>query len=198
MRRWGDGIMTVRRLLALTIGLVLAGSLPLPAARTADAPAAPRDGSHDFDFNIGTWRTQIRRVLDPLAGGTHAVTLEGKVTAHRLGGGPAQIEEIEADGPNGAHLEGMTLFLYDPAAGQWSQAFASSKARALSPPMIGAFKDGTGELIAPDMVDGRTVLRRAVWSSFTATTHHFEQDYSADGGRSWAPAFIADLTRIKD
>ena len=36
------------------------------AARAADDPAA--DGQHDFDFNIGVWRTHIRRVLDERPG----------------------------------------------------------------------------------------------------------------------------------
>jgi len=188
--------MTARPFLTLCLALTITAGLPAAAVHAADA--APRDGSHDFDFNVGKWRTHIRRVLDPLSGGAHSVTLDGTVTAHRLWGGPAQIEEIEADGPGGAHVEGMTLFLYDPAAGQWSQAFAGAKANAIDTPMIGGFKDGRGELIAADVVGGRTVLLRGVWSNFTATSHHFEEDYSADGGRTWVPAFIADLTRISD
>jgi len=89
------------------------------AADTAAASSVPttqaavRDGQHDFDFNLGVWRTHIRRVLDPLSGGTHSMELNGTVSVRKVWDGRAWLEEIEADGPNG-HWEGMTLFLYNP------------------------------------------------------------------------------------
>jgi hypothetical protein len=47
-----------------------------------------------------------------------------------------------------------------------------------------------------DTFQGRTVLVRGTWSSITTNAHHFQEDYSADGGATWSPAFIADLTRL--
>ena len=172
-----------------------------PPVNAADAPAAPanitvRDGRHDFDFNVGVWRTHIKRILDPLSGSTGSIELNGTVTVRRVWDGRAELEEIEADGPNG-HWEGMTLFLYNPEAHQWSQTFADSKTGVLTPPLIGAFKDGRGELLAQDTVNGRSILVRGVWSGITPDSHHFEEDYSDDGGKTWAPAFIANLTRLK-
>src|SRR5271170_5051123 len=105
------------------------GFLPpaLPAGAAAESPAiASRDGQHDFDFNIGVWKTHIRRVLDPLSGSAKSMELNGTVTVRKVWDGRAQLEEIEADGPNG-HWEGLTLFLYNPAAHQWSQSFVNSK-----------------------------------------------------------------------
>jgi hypothetical protein len=167
------------------------------AADTAQSSAtAQRDGAHDFDFNIGTWHTHIRRILDPLAGKADALELEGTVTVRKVWEGRALLEEIEADGPNG-HWEGLTLFLYNPAAHQWSQTFVSSKVGELNPPAIGSFSNGRGELIAQDTFKGRSVLVRAVWSDIKPDSHHFEESYSEDGGKTWAPAFIASLTRVK-
>src|SRR5438045_7755823 len=37
-------------------------------ASTAALVAAPRDGQHDFDFEIGTWKTHLSRLLHPLTG----------------------------------------------------------------------------------------------------------------------------------
>jgi hypothetical protein len=165
----------------------------------ADAPANPpkitvRDGQHDFDFNVGAWRTHIKRILEPLSGSTRSIELNGTVTVRRVWDGRAQLEEIEADGPNG-HWEGLTLFLYNPEAHQWSQTFANSKTGVLTPPLIGAFKDGRGELFSQDTFKNRAVLVRAVWSDITPDSHHFEESYSDDGGKTWSPAFIANLTR---
>jgi hypothetical protein len=171
-----------------------------PAA-AAGEPAQPskalaRDGQHDFDFNIGVWKTHIKRVLDPLSGSAKSIELNGTVTVRKVWDGRAQLEEIETDGPNG-HWEGMTLFLYNPQAHQWSQSFVNSKAGVLTPALIGAFKDGRGELFAADTVDDRSILVRGVWSDITPDSHHFEESYSDDGGKTWVPAFIANLTREK-
>jgi hypothetical protein len=64
-------------------------------------------------------------------------------------------------------------------------------------PTIGSFKDGRGELISTGIYQGRAVLERGVWSDINTDSHHFEISYSADGGRTWATAFKADLTRLK-
>lgn len=179
-------------------GISIGGIGAIRAADAAQQPAtvmAP-NGQHDFDFNIGVWRTEITRILDPLSGATHSLKLVGTVTVHKIWDGRAQLEEIEADGPNG-HWEGMTLFLYNPEAHQWSQTFANSKSGMLTTPLIGAFKDGRGELIAQETIDGRSILVRGVWSNITPNAHNFEQSYSNDGGRSWSPAFIGTLTREK-
>jgi len=184
-------------LLLLVVSCVCLG----PPVNAADAPAQPpnitaRDGQHDFDFNVGVWRTHIKRILDPLSGSTGSIELNGTVTVRRVWDGRAELEEIEADGPNG-HWEGMTLFLYNPEAHLWSQTFANSKTGVLTPPLIGAFKDGRGELFAQDTIKDRAILVRAVWSDITPDSHHFEESYSDDGGKTWAPAFIANLTRDK-
>jgi hypothetical protein len=156
---------------------------------------APRDGSHDFDFANGVWHTHVTRTLDPFDGGTHKVTLDGTKTARPVWGGRAWLEEIEADGPNG-HWEGATLFVYDPKAGQWSQAYIDSKSGEIEPPTIGSFKDGRAELYATQAYQGRTVLVRGVWSDITANAHRYEVSLSDDGGRTWVTTFSAYLTRI--
>jgi hypothetical protein len=174
---------------------VLAGAMSCAAA--AQPPkAAVRDGQHDFDFNFGVWKTHIKRVLDPLADSSRAIELNGTVTVRKIWDGRAQLEEIETEGPNG-HWGGLTLFLYNPEAHQWSQTFVNSKIGVLTPGLIGSFQDGRGELFAQDTLNGRSILVRGVWSDIKPDSHHFEQSYSDDGGKTWAPAFIADLTRAK-
>ena len=173
---------------------------PALAGAAGDSAAPPkavvRDGQHDFDFNIGVWKTHIKRVLDPLSGSTQSIELNGTVTVRKVWDGRAQLEEIETEGPNG-HWEGLTLFLYNPASQQWSQTFVNSKVGVLTGSLIGEFKNGRGELFSQESVDGRSILVRAVWSDIKPDSHHFEQSYSDDGGKTWAPSFIANLTREK-
>ena len=157
--------------------------------------AEPRDGAHDFDFNFGTWHTHIKRQTKALSGASEFVVLDGTVTVRKAWDGRAQLEEIEANGPDG-HWEGMTLFLYNPRAHQWTQTFADSKTGVLQTPLIGSFSGGKGELYSQETFSGRTILVRGTWSDIKPDSHHFQEDYSDDGGKSWEPVFIADLTRI--
>ena len=155
-----------------------------------------RDGSHDFDFNIGKWHTHIRRLMNPLSGDSPDwITLEGTVVVQKVWDGRAQLEEIEADGPKG-HWEGLTLFLYNPKARQWSQNFSGSSDGTMETPTIGEFKNGRGEFYDQETYHGRAILVRGVWSNITADSHQFEQSFSDDGGKTWESNFVGTLTRI--
>jgi len=184
---------TIHALLLASSLIVLL--LPLQGLAQLNSDASKtRDGQHDFDFNIGTWNTHIKRLQHPLTGSNTWVELEGTVVVRKVWNGRAQIEEIEADGPTG-HFEGLTLFLYNPQSHQWSQNFASSGGGTLSVPRVGEFKNGRGEFLDQEPFNDRTILVRVVWSNVTPNSHQFEQSFSDDGGRTWEPNFVATLTR---
>jgi hypothetical protein len=189
MRHRSAALLAVAAALVPGTSTLAADPEPTPAAIT-------RDGSHDFDFDFGVWKTEITRRLHPLTGSTESMKLTGTVTIRKVWGGKASLEEIEADGPKG-HWQGMSIFLYDPAAHQWSQSFIGSAAGTFAGGFIGSFRDGKGELFAQDTLDGRSVLVRATWSDITPTSHKYQEDYSADGGKSWEPSFVAMKTKIR-
>ncbi|HTW82483.1 MAG TPA: hypothetical protein VMD91_00270 [Candidatus Sulfotelmatobacter sp.] len=176
----------------LALATTLAGALPA-GARAAAPPA--RDGSHDFDFNIGVWHTHITRILQPFAANSPRMTLDGTVTVRPVWCGRASLEEIEADGPRG-HWEGLTLFLYDPRAHQWSQSYIDSASGELETPTVGSFANGRGDLYAQDTDGDASILVRGEWSDITPTSHSYIISYSRDGGATWKAAFIAKLTRL--
>jgi len=195
-------VKVANHFLAVMIGAACCASGAQPAR--ADAPAATavapaeRDGSHDFDFNFGLWKTQIKRRVHPLASSEETIELNGTVSVRKVWSGRAALEEIETDGPKG-HWEGMSLFLYNPGAHQWSQTFIGSKSGAFGGGgMIGGFKEGHGELYASDTLDGRAILVRGVWSDITTKTHRYQESYSADGGRTWEIELTADKTKLAD
>src|SRR5437016_2103921 len=98
-----------------------------------------RDGQHDFDWDIGTWKTHQRRLLHPLTGSTTWVEYNGTDVVRKIWDGANQ-GIIQADGPAG-HLEIYTLRLYNPDAHQWDIYFLNSSSGALSLPVIGEFKN---------------------------------------------------------
>ncbi len=90
-----------------------------------------REGEHDFDFEIGTWKTHLRRLLHPLTGSTTWVEYEGTSVVRKVWNGRANLVELVADGPAG-HFEGLNLRLYNPQSHQWSLNFASRNAGVMS------------------------------------------------------------------
>jgi hypothetical protein len=179
---------------AVVVGMAAIVCVSYPCVGIAQTPTA-RDGQHDFDFNIGVWHTHIKRVLDPFASSPESVELNGIVTVRKVWDGKAELEEIEADGPSG-HWQGLTLFLYNPGAHQWSQSFANSKVGALSSSNVGAYKDGRVVLVGQDTVNDQAILVRAVWSDIKPDSHRYEESFSNDGGTTWLRSFTADLTKL--
>jgi len=166
------------------------------ATRTAlqHAPTK-RDGQHDFDFEIGTWKTHLKRLLHPLAGSTTWVEYEGTTVVRKVWNGRANLLELEADGPAG-HFEGLNLRLYNPQSHQWSLNFANSNSGAISQPTIGEFKNGRGEFFDQETLNGRAIFVRFVISDITPNSTHFEQSFSDDGGKTWEVNWIATDTRV--
>jgi hypothetical protein len=166
------------------------------AGSNAPAVAAARDGQHDFDFDIGIWKTHLRRLLHPLTGSTDWVELDGTTVVRKVWNGRANLAELEIDAASG-HLQVISLRLYDPKARQWSLNTANVNTGALGVPTVGDFKDGRGEFFDQETFNGRTILVRNIWSDISADGCRFEQSFSADGGKSWEVNWIAVDTRVK-
>lgn len=168
------------------------------ASRTSpQSVPAKRDGQRDFDFEIGTWKTRLKRLLRPLTGSTTWVEYEGTTVVRKVWDGRANLVELEVGGPAG-RIEGLSLRLYDPASRQWSLNFSNSAGGTLSPPVIGEFKDGRGEFYGQESLNGRAIFVRFVISDITPNSCRFEQAFSDDGGKTWEVNWVAIDTRVKD
>lgn len=163
---------------------------------TSQIANAARDGQHDFDFEIGTWKTSLKRLLRPLTSSTTWVEYEGTTVVRKVWNGRANLVELDVAGSTG-HIEALSLRLYNPESRQWSLNFANAGGGVMATPTIGEFKNGRGEFFDQETLNGRAILVRFVISDVTPNSCHFEQAFSDDGGKTWEVNWIANDTRIK-
>ena len=160
--------------------------------------AQDRDGQHDFDFYIGTWKLHSRRLRNPLTGSNTWVEFEGTSIAHKVWGGRADMDETEFDEPAG-HIQGLTVRLYDPSTRLWSIYWANSRRGNISlPPTVGRFVDGRGEFYDFEVYEGKAVLVRYLWFNIKPESNRWEQAFSQDGGKTWETNWTIDSERVKD
>jgi hypothetical protein len=168
------------------------GDPSTPAAAVSGA----REVQHNFDFDFGTWKTHIRRLVHPLTGSSDWTEMDGTTVTNKIWGGRANLATVEADGPSG-HLELLALRLYDPKAHQWNISFTTSDSGVLSVPCVGTFHDGRGDFYDSELYRGRNILVHYSTWAVSSNEVRSEQAFSADGGTTWETNFRADFTRAK-
>ena len=183
---------------AAYIGVGAAQTHSVTAKVGSQTTTSERDGQHDFDFALGTWKAHLKRLEHPLTGSKTWVEFDGTFVARKVWDGRATIEEVELDSPGG-HIEGLTLRLYSAQTHQWSIYWANSKNGVMDTnPQVGQFKNGRGEFYGTDTLNGKLIYVRFIWTNTNTNIPHFEQSYSDDGGKTWEVNWMTDQTRISD
>jgi hypothetical protein len=168
------------------------------AAHVITQSPALRDGQHDFDFEIGTWKTHLKRLTNPLSGAAAKwVEYDGTTIVRKVWNGKANLVELVADGPAG-HFEGLNLRLYNPQSHQWSLNFANAKSGTMSQPTVGDFRNGIGEFYDHEDFNGKMVFVRFIINKLSNDSIRFEQSFSEDGGKNWELNWIATDQRVKE
>src|SRR5688500_9049350 len=87
---------------AFMLWIAIMGLLCSPVAQVSaqatqgakPALKAAHDGQHDFDFQIGTWRTHLKRLVHPLSGSDEWTEYEGVTTVRKVWDGRANLVEL--------------------------------------------------------------------------------------------------------
>jgi len=156
-----------------------------------------QDHQHDFDFEFGSWRAHLRRLVHPLSGSHEWVEYDGTSVVRKVWNGAANLGEFNVEGKAG-HIEGISLRLYHPDSYKWEIYWANRKNGDLTmPPMVGDFRNGRGEFYDHETFQGKPITVRFIFSDVTPTSFRLEQAFSPDGGKTWEPNWISTFTREK-
>ena len=190
--------------ICLVLGALIIAACSAPASAQTSSGTAKieaqkldtRDGQHDFDFEFGSWKAHIKRLLHPLTGSNDWVDLDGISVVRKVWDGRANLGELEV-GNATTHLEGLSLRLYSPQSRQWSIYWSNSSDGSLGTAMVGQFKNGRGEFYDQETFQGAAIYVRFIFSDITSTSFRLEQAFSTDGGKTWEPNWIATFSREK-
>ena len=177
----------------------LAQASPAPTAASSANVPEKRDGQHDFDFQFGKWKAHNRRLLHPLTGSSEWTEFDATIVAKPIWGGIANMDELEANTSTGP-IHGFTVRTYNPASGQWSIYWANQKNGVISmPATVGSWDDkGVGTFYDQEDFNGRMIFVRYLWTLESKDKTHWEQAFSADGGKTWETNWIIEAERVKE
>jgi hypothetical protein len=154
-------------------------------------------GLHDFDFLFGHWRVHHRKLKVRLANNHDWIRFDGTLFSQSLMGGYANVDDDVFEAPGGTY-RGVAPRSFDAKSKQWSIWWMDSRAPTapMDPPVRGSFRDGVGTFFANDTFNGKPIRVRFTWFGITSTSCHWEQAFSADGGKTWETNWIQDLKRV--
>jgi hypothetical protein len=151
------------------------------------------NGVGGFDFLVGAWTSVQRRLVKPLAGCTDWHESRATTRSWQLLGGAGNLDEVHFLDWG---FTGLGIRLLNPATGEWSIYWASSRNGGLGlPPVVGRFSDEVGLFYSEERYEGHDITVRYKWSDITGTTARWEQAFSPDGRQTWETNWTADFTR---
>ena len=154
-------------------------------------------GLHAFDLRVGKWKATHRRLKERLMGDTRWETFTGEQVWWKTLNGQGNADDNLLRLPGGDYW-GFTMRAYDPSTGQWAIWWldARNPGGAVDPPVRGRFVDGVGTFYADDTLRGKPIKVRFTWSNITAGGAHWEQAFSADGGKTWETNWYTDFEKV--
>lgn len=149
---------------------------------------------HAFAFQTGDWVVRHRKLAQRLAGEVNWLEFGGSCRAYEILDGAGNVDDFLIDDPGGAY-RAATFRRLDPTTGDWSIYWADSRRDGLDPPMRGRFHNGIGTFFGSDMLDGREIMVRFIWSDIGPARARWEQAFSLDG-REWEVNWIMRFARV--
>ena len=187
---------------ALVAALGIPGGIMISGVAMAAGQSQDKSGTdpafsphaRDWNWLIGSWSVRHRRLRDRLAGSTEWDEFSGTCTNWPLMGGQGNVDDNVLDLPSGRY-RGVAVRAFDVQTRQWAIWWIDSRKPGIDPPVRGGFADGVGTFIGDDTWKGRPVKVRFRWTKITATSAHWDQASSGDGGATWETNWHMDFTR---
>lgn len=153
------------------------------------------DAPTDFDFEIGTWVVNHRKLKERLSNSNEWVEFDGLSCTQKILGGFGNIEDNQLFLPEG-QVRAIALRSYDSNTGLWSIWWLDGRLpHTIDVPVVGKFTNGVGLFFADDILRDIAIKVRFTWSVLSTDSLRWEQAFSADNGNTWETNWMMDFTR---
>jgi hypothetical protein len=151
--------------------------------------------ARDWEWLVGEWNVRHRRLNGRLIASSDWQEFNGASRLWLTMGGFGAVDDNVIEIPSGTY-RAMGVRGFDRATRQWSIWWLDARNPAtLGEPVRGGFRDGVGVFNGDDVLDGRPIKVRFIWSEITASSARWEQAFSPDNGATWEVNWIMHLTR---
>jgi hypothetical protein len=149
----------------------------------------------DFDFMVGDWRVQHRRLNSRLSGCIDWTEFAGTSSTRKILGGMGNVEDNVLCFPEG-DVRAVAFRTFDLQTQTWAIWWIDGRApHSLDAPVIGSFSDDVGLFFADDSLAGRPIKVRFTWNTNPGGHPTWEQAFSADGGATWETNWVMEFQR---
>jgi hypothetical protein len=169
------------------------------AGLAKETPAPLAEGTaakSDFDYFIGRWRVEHRRLRKRLANNDDWEAFGGHTHCQQMFGGLVNLNE-SVSYRGGRASYGMGLRAFDEPRGRWVDWYLSANDLSkIDSPLYGRFANDVGTFYSRDSFEGRPILVRGRFASLSHLEASWEQAFSPDDGASWETNWIMLYHRI--
>lgn len=185
--------------MAIQSAALMFAGLRASSVSAQEAPLPEGTASRgDFDYFLGNWRVEHRRLRKRLAGSNDWETFGGRTHCQQLFGGLVNLNEsISYRG--GRTSYGMGLRAFDEPGRRWADWYLSAgDLSKIDPPLYGRFSKGVGTFLSRETFEGRPVLVRGQFASVSRDEARWEQAFSVDGGATWETNWVMRYLKMEE
>lgn len=151
--------------------------------------------THDWDWYLGQWRVEHRRLTQRLVGGGDWEEFSGRCNVWQTLGGLGNVDDNVLDLPGGQY-RAMTIRAYDSVTERWAIWWLDARLpHAIEQPVYGGFENGIGLFLGEDTLRGSPIKVRFQWLETDTGSPRWEQAFSNDGGRTWETNWVMRFVR---
>jgi len=156
-------------------------------------PTAPSD----FDFMIGEWRVNHRRLNSRLTGCTDWTEFKGTSSTRTILGGFGNVEDNILMFPEG-EVSAAAFRSFNETSQDWAIWWLDHRApHRLDVPVVGKFSGSIGTFFAQDTLEGKPITVSFTWHKNLGGNPTWEQAFSGDGGNTWETNWVMEFVRCE-
>jgi hypothetical protein len=149
-----------------------------------DIQPSANSSEHDFDYLIGKWKLNDKKLKSRLTHSTEWIEYESTVENTKLLQGIGSMDIYRATF-DGKPFEGVALRLFNPKTKLWSIYWADSNLGVMDPPMVGSFDGNIGKFYCKDKFNGKDIIVVFYWDKTDPENPVWSQAFSPDNGDTW-------------